>query len=107
MKFIKILNKNKSLINLLSRNDTSLSKTLRYYKYEKNLLKLQLEMIKLQNWVYEKNKKVIIICEGRDAALFLHDLIQYIIYRFFWIQLDTLTSTITSDSKKHIRQNWV
>ena len=68
LKDIKILNKNKSLINLLSRNDTSLSKTLRYYKYEKNLLKLQLEMIKLQNWVYEKNKKVIIICEGRDAA---------------------------------------
>jgi polyphosphate kinase 2 len=67
-KDIKILNKNKSLINLLSRNDTSLSKTLRYYKYEKNLLKLQLEMIKLQNWVYEKNKKVIIVCEGRDAA---------------------------------------
>jgi polyphosphate kinase 2 len=25
-------------------------------------------MIKLQNWVYKKNKKVIIICEGRDAA---------------------------------------
>jgi polyphosphate kinase 2 len=25
-------------------------------------------MIKLQNWVYEKNKKVIIVCEGRDAA---------------------------------------
>ena len=25
-------------------------------------------MIKLQNWVYKKNKKVIIIFEGRDAA---------------------------------------
>ena len=25
-------------------------------------------MIKLQNWVYKKNKKVIIVFEGRDAA---------------------------------------
>ena len=25
-------------------------------------------MIKLQNWVYEKNKKVIVVFEGRDAA---------------------------------------
>ena len=67
-KDIKLLNKNKSLINLLTRNDNSLSKTLRYLKYEKELKKLQLEMIKLQNWVYKKNKKVIIIFEGRDAA---------------------------------------
>ena len=67
-KDIKLLNKNKSLINLLTRNYNSLSKTLRYLKYEKELKKLQLEMIKLQNWVYKKNKKVIIIFEGRDAA---------------------------------------
>ena len=67
-KDLKLLNKNKSLISLISRNDTSLPKTLRYYKYEKQLKKLQIEMIKLQNWVYKKNKKVIIICEGRDAA---------------------------------------
>ncbi|MBF27301.1 MAG: hypothetical protein CMB90_00220 [Flammeovirgaceae bacterium] len=65
---IKLLNKNRGLINLLSRNDTSLSKTLRFVKYERELKKLQLEMIKLQNWAYEKNKKIIIIFEGRDAA---------------------------------------
>ena len=25
-------------------------------------------MIRLQNWVINENKKVIIVCEGRDAA---------------------------------------
>tara|TARA_B100001113_G_C21100880_1_gene618692 strand:- start:248 stop:1858 length:1611 start_codon:yes stop_codon:yes gene_type:complete len=67
-KDLKILNKNKGLINLLSRENTSLSKTLRYVKFERELKKLQLEMIKLQNWVYEKNKKIIIVFEGRDSA---------------------------------------
>ena len=67
-KDLKILNKDKSLINLLSRDDITLSKTLRYYKFERQLKKLQLEMIRLQNWVYEKNKKIIIVFEGRDAA---------------------------------------
>tara|TARA_B100001287_G_scaffold115233_2_gene96907 strand:- start:1235 stop:2854 length:1620 start_codon:yes stop_codon:yes gene_type:complete len=65
---IKLLNKDKGLINLLSRKNTSASKTLRYFGYKKELKKLQLEMIKLQNWVYKKNKKVIILFEGRDAA---------------------------------------
>ena len=67
-KQLKILNKSKSLINLLSRKNTSISKTIRYIKYERELKKLQVEMIRLQNWVFNENKKVIIICEGRDAA---------------------------------------
>ena len=36
--------------------------------YEKELVKLQVELVKLQNWVKEKNKKIIIVFEGRDAA---------------------------------------
>ena len=67
-KDLKILNKNKGLIDLLSRDNTSLSKTLRYVKFERDLKKLQTEMIKLQNWVSEKNKKIIILFEGRDSA---------------------------------------
>ena len=67
-KQLKILNKRKSLINLLSRKNTSISKTLRYIKYESELKKLQVEMIRLQNWVINENKKVIVVCEGRDAA---------------------------------------
>ncbi|MEC8516906.1 MAG: polyphosphate kinase 2, partial [Pseudomonadota bacterium] len=33
-----------------------------------NLLRLQAEMIKLQDWVVATNAKVLILCEGRDSA---------------------------------------
>lgn len=36
--------------------------------YKKQLYKLQIELLKLQKWVKEKNKKILIIFEGRDAA---------------------------------------
>lgn len=37
-------------------------------KYEKELTHLQVELIKLQQWIKENNKKVVVIFEGRDAA---------------------------------------
>ena len=36
--------------------------------YQKKLFELQLELIKLQEWVKEKGLRVVIIFEGRDAA---------------------------------------
>lgn len=36
--------------------------------YKKQLYKLQIELLKLQKWVKENNKKVLILFEGRDAA---------------------------------------
>jgi polyphosphate kinase 2 len=36
--------------------------------YEKELFKLQLELVKLQEWIKHKGLKVIVIFEGRDAA---------------------------------------
>ena len=36
--------------------------------YYKNLLRLQMELIKLQDWVEQNGAKVLIICEGRDSA---------------------------------------
>jgi polyphosphate kinase 2 len=36
--------------------------------YEKELAKLQLELVKLQEWVKNKGLKVVVIFEGRDAA---------------------------------------
>lgn len=36
--------------------------------YEKEIEKLQIELIKLQNWVQKNDKKIVIIMEGRDAA---------------------------------------
>jgi polyphosphate kinase 2 len=43
-------------------------KALRFVEYEDELHKLQAELIKLQNWVHENGKRVLIIFEGRDAA---------------------------------------
>jgi len=36
--------------------------------YEKELIKLQVELVKLQKWIKEKKLKVVVIFEGRDAA---------------------------------------
>ena len=37
-------------------------------RYNKELFRLQLELIKLQEWVKAKGLKVVIVFEGRDAA---------------------------------------
>ena len=36
--------------------------------YEKELAKLHIELVKLQEWIKHKNLKVVVIFEGRDAA---------------------------------------
>lgn len=65
-KDIKLLNSNKGLKLLLK--GLAPEKALRYVKYEKDLEKLQVELIKLQSWVIKNDKRVCIIFEGRDAA---------------------------------------
>ena len=42
--------------------------TLEKRTYFRNLLRLQMELIKLQDWVENTGAKVLIICEGRDGA---------------------------------------
>ena len=37
-------------------------------QYEKLLLKLEIELVKLQEWVKANKLKVVVIFEGRDAA---------------------------------------
>lgn len=37
-------------------------------EYEKELLRLQIEMVKLQEWIKETGERVVIVFEGRDAA---------------------------------------
>lgn len=43
-------------------------KKLRRKEYEKELLKLEIEMVKLQEWVKANKLKVVVVFEGRDAA---------------------------------------
>ncbi len=37
-------------------------------EYEARKLELQVELLKLQSWVQETGKRIVILCEGRDAA---------------------------------------
>ncbi|QMU65302.1 MAG: polyphosphate kinase 2 [Flavobacteriaceae bacterium] len=65
---INKLNAMKGLVALLSREQLNYERAIRYINYEKKLKKLQLEIIKVQNWAIRENKKIVIVFEGRDAA---------------------------------------
>jgi polyphosphate kinase 2 len=65
-KIFKKINKKRTLSLLVSGK--KLKKALETVEYEEELQKLQIELIKLQNWVFENRKRVMIIFEGRDAA---------------------------------------
>lgn len=67
-KDVEILNTNKGLTALLSKEPYNLEKAVRYVKYERRLKKLQVELIRLQSWAIEKKERIIVIFEGRDAA---------------------------------------
>jgi polyphosphate kinase 2 len=49
-------------------HDSSEKQKLSKKFYEKELVRLQIELVKLQEWVKEKGLKVVVIFEGRDAA---------------------------------------
>jgi len=65
---VDILNSNKGLTALLSRESYNIEKAVRYVKYEKKLKKLQVELIRLQTWAIDENERIIVIFEGRDGA---------------------------------------
>ena len=44
------------------------TKKLSKKKYNKELRRLQIELVKLQEWVKQEGLKVVVIFEGRDAA---------------------------------------
>ena len=63
-----MLNSKKGIKQFLRLEGDSVNKVVRYVKYEARLKSLQEELIILQNWVTQKQEKVVIIFEGRDAA---------------------------------------
>lgn len=65
---ISLLNTPLGLRSLLSDKKTNVEKALRSTRHEMKIKELQTELIKLQNWVIAKNKKIVVIFEGRDAA---------------------------------------
>lgn len=49
-------------------NETKKKPRLKKIFYEKELTRLQIELVKLHEWVREKGLKIVVIFEGRDAA---------------------------------------
>ena len=67
-KNLSYLNSKKGLLALFKKESFKYGKAVRFVEYEKQLKTLQVELIKLQTWVIENKKRVIILFEGRDAA---------------------------------------
>ena len=65
---IKMIRTKKDLVSLLEINGYDLTKVNSILEYERELTELQIELLKLQNWILKKNKRVVVVFEGRDAA---------------------------------------
>lgn len=65
---VELLNTPMGMKCLFADKNTDLPKALRIAKYETELRELQAELIKLQNWVIDNKKKIVVLFEGRDAA---------------------------------------
>jgi polyphosphate kinase 2 len=67
-KDLKLLNSKDGLYSLLKRKKVNIRKSLKEARYTHEMNKKQEEMIKLQSWVINNDKKVVVVFEGRDAA---------------------------------------
>ena len=65
---LMLINSNRGLIELLRSRNIKLKDVTSTLRYEKELVYLQIELVKLQRWVKENGKRVAILFEGRDAA---------------------------------------
>ncbi len=55
-------------IDLAEKKDIKVKKILSRIAYQKDLEKLQVELVNLQHWISKNNLRVAVIFEGRDAA---------------------------------------
>jgi polyphosphate kinase len=65
--FSKILTSDE-LFPVLASRGRDISQVLFNISYEEQMQRLQVELVKLQAWIKENNKRVAVIFEGRDAA---------------------------------------
>ncbi len=67
-KQISTLSSYKGLKHLLKDKKQTIKSVLKHLAYEEELERLQVELVKMQRWIQEEQKKVMILFEGRDAA---------------------------------------
>lgn len=65
---IELLHSKQGKIELLRGTQVNVKRALRRVNYLNKLIELQEELLKMQQWVSEKKKRVVILFEGRDAA---------------------------------------
>lgn len=67
-KELKNLNSKLGLRKLFRQKEIDLESVLADLEYDEELRRFQIEMVKVQKWVIENRKKLLVIFEGRDAA---------------------------------------
>lgn len=65
---MELINSPHGLKELLRDRDIKVKDVVGILKYEDELVNLQVELVKLQRWLQETGKRVVILFEGRDAA---------------------------------------
>ncbi len=65
---LELLNTKLGVRELLRNKEVKLERVLNRLHYYNRLLVFQAELIKMQNWVTEKQQRIAILFEGRDAA---------------------------------------
>ena len=65
---IKKIESNSDLRKFLIDKEINIDIVDERIQYEKDLQLLQIELLKLQNWILKNDKRVVIIFEGRDAS---------------------------------------
>ena len=56
------------LLEIIDKKNININKVLNTLTYDDELRKLQIELVKLQQWISKNKKRVVVIFEGRDAA---------------------------------------
>ena len=65
---LQLLSGTRGLRYLLDSDPPNLEKALRKLKFKRNLNDLQVDLIQLQNWVVENQKRLLLIFEGTEFA---------------------------------------
>ncbi len=65
---LKKLKSIKRLAKLIRRKNQTVELILNRLEYEDKLDNLQVELVKMQRWIQENNKRIVVLFEGRDAA---------------------------------------
>lgn len=65
---LKFVSKSSEFISLLKESNFKYTRVMKMVAYHEELKRLQVELVKMQRWVQDNNKRVAIVFEGRDAA---------------------------------------